>query len=120
MITKLIYLLSIIFLVSCSTGNEPLMTRGESEFYCGNLHSNSSSYSICVRQLMLPKKYVENCFRKKITPGTNEFNDCGRNNLLQYPDNNSSKKEKELQDEIRQLKLKQQFKDIQEGNKVVK
>ncbi len=120
MITKLIYLLSIIFLVSCSTGNEPLMTRGESEFYCGNLHSNSSSYSICVRQLMLPKKYVENCFRKKITPGTNEFNDCGRNTLLNTPYSESSDKERKLQDEINDMKYKQRLKEIQDKNKVVK
>ncbi len=120
MIMKLIYLLSIIFLVSCSTGNEPLMTRGESEFYCGNLHSNSSSYSICVRQLMLPKKYVENCFRKKITPGTNEFNDCGRNTLLNTPYSESSDKERKLQDEINDMKYKQRLKEIQDKNKVVK
>lgn len=117
---KFLFLLTPLFVISCSTGNDPLMTRGESELYCSNLHSSSSSYPICVRQLMLPKKYVESCFKKKITPGTIEFNDCGRYNLLQYPDNNSSNKESELQDEIKKLKLRQQFKDIQDGNKVVK
>ena len=117
---KYLFLLISFFFFGCSTGNDPLMTRGESELYCSNLHSNSSSYSICVRQLMLPKKYVENCFRKKITPGTNEFNDCGRNTLLNTTYSESSDREKKLQDEINDMKYKQRLKEIQDKNKVVK
>ncbi len=118
---KNIFFLSLsILLISCSTGNSPLMTRSQSELYCSNLHSNSSRDSICVRQLMLPKKYVEDCFNRKITPGTIEFNDCGQRNLLRYPDNNVSNREKDLEDEIRKLKFQQRMKEIQDNNKVVK
>lgn len=117
---KYLFFLTSLLLISCSTGNDPFMSRSQSQSYCEKLSSTRSNYSICVRQLMLPSKYVEDCFNKKILPGTIEFNDCGRNLVLNTPYNDSSDKERKLQEEINDMKYKQRLKEIQDKNKVIK
>jgi hypothetical protein len=110
----------LILLIGCSTGNDPLMSRSDAQNYCGKLSSRTSDYSMCVRHLMISEKFVKPCLEKGITPGTIEFNDCGKSTLMSYPDpDTNSIQQKKLQDEVNSLKQKQRLKEIQDMNKVI-
>lgn len=116
---KIITLLIFLFISGCSTGNDPFMTRSQSQSYCEKIKSKESDYSICVRQLMLPKKYIESCFRNNINPGTSSFNDCVKSVLNNTVSSDSNTKEKNLQDELNNIKKKNKLKEIIENNKVI-